>query len=365
MRPIALLCLTIAFSAAAQTPPAPPPDTLVLKDGEKLIGHLVRSTDIAARFSSDVLGEVTVDWSKVQEFQSSSQYAVIPKSVNLGRHPDVSGVPKGTVTVAEDKVNVGGAAPQTMTLTNVAHVIPEPTFEKAINGQPGFFHAWHGSITAGAAVVQATQDSQSYTGSIALVRAVPAEDWLARRNRTTLDFAETYGLVSQPGTPSVKTSITHGDIERDEYLTHSIYVFGAGAWDHNFSQGLILQQTYGGGLGWSVIHQPKRSLDLKVGGTYVRQEFYHMTRDVGSVLFDEKYSQVFIHGITFTQEALVLPSLTDSKALSAMGSAGLAIPAYKRFSLNFNVVDSYLNDPAPGFKKNSITFTTGLTYVLP
>ena len=58
MRPLALLCLTIAFSAAAQTPPSPPPDTLVLKDGEKLIGHLVRSTDTSVRFSSDVLGEV-------------------------------------------------------------------------------------------------------------------------------------------------------------------------------------------------------------------------------------------------------------------------------------------------------------------
>ncbi|HKD08385.1 MAG TPA: DUF481 domain-containing protein [Bryobacteraceae bacterium] len=365
MRPIALLCLTIAFTAAAQTPPSPPPDTLVLKDGEKLIGHLVRSTDTSVRFASDVLGDVTVDWSKVQELQSSSQYAVIPKSVTLGRKPDVSGVPKGTVSVADDKVTVGGAAPQTMALTNVAHVISEPAFEKAITGQPGFFHAWHGSITAGAAIVQATQDSQSYTGSIALVRAVPAEDWLARRNRTTLDFSETYGLVSQPGTPSVKTSLLHGDLERDEYLTRSVYVFAAGAWDHNYSQGLILQQTYGGGFGWSVLHQPKRSLDLKVAGTYVRQEFYTMTRDLGSILFDEKYSQIFAHGITFTQEALVLPSLTDTKALSAMGSAGLAVPAYKRLSLNFNVVDNWLNDPAVGFKKNSLAFTTGLTYVLP
>lgn len=365
MRLTALLCLTAAFSALAQTPPSPPPDTLVLKDGEKLIGHLVHSTGTSVRFSSDVLGDVTVDWSKVQEFQSSSQYAVIPTSVTLGRKPDVSGVPKGTVSVTEDKVNVGGSAPQTMPLTNVAHVVPEPAFEKAVTGEPGFFHAWNGTVTAGVGIVEATQKSQSYTAAIALVRAVPAEDWLARRNRTTLDFAETYGLVSQPNTPSVKTAITHGDLERDEYLSQSIYVFGAGAWDHNFSQGLILQQTYGGGVGWSVLRQPKRSLDLKVGGTYVRQEFSNMTRDLGSVLFDEKYSQVFAHGITFTQEALVLPSLTESNALSAMGSAGLAIPTYKRFSLNFNFVDNYLNDPPPGFKKNSLAFTTGLTYVLP
>jgi len=83
------------------------------------------------------------------------------------------------------------------------------------------------------------------------------------------------------------------------------------------------------------------------------------------MLFDEKFVRVFAHGITFTQEALVLPSLTESKALSAIGNAGLALPVYKRLGLNFNVVDSYLNDPPPGFRKNSLSFTTGLTYVLP
>ena len=63
----------LAALASAQTPAKPEPDTLILNDGEKLIGHLVRSTGSSVRFRSDVLGELTVDWSKIQELHAGGQ----------------------------------------------------------------------------------------------------------------------------------------------------------------------------------------------------------------------------------------------------------------------------------------------------
>jgi hypothetical protein len=38
---------------------------------------------------------------------------------------------------------------------------------------------------------------------------------------------------------------------------------------------------------------------------------------------------------------------------------------YKRLSLAVSTLDTFLNNPPPGFKKNSFQFTTGLTYTLP
>jgi hypothetical protein len=40
------------------------------------------------------------------------------------------------------------------------------------------------------------------------------------------------------------------------------------------------------------------------------------------------------------------------------------MPVYKRLSLAITALDTFLNDPPPGFKKNSFQFTTGLTYTL-
>jgi hypothetical protein len=137
--------------------------------------------------------------------------------------------------------------------------------------------------------------------------------------------------------------------------------------DHNFSQGLDLQQTYVGGLGWSVFKRPNEGLDLKGGLSFIRQQFSDATspNNLASSVFDEKYLRKFFHGTTFAQEASVSPAWNQSRALSAFGSATLALPVYKRFSFSVGVTYNFLNDPPPGFKKSSTQFTTGLTYVLP
>ena len=44
-------------------------------------------------------------------------------------------------------------------------------------------------------------------------------------------------------------------------------------YDHNFSQSLQLQQIYGGGIGYTIIKQPKQTLDLKALIQYERQDF--------------------------------------------------------------------------------------------
>ena len=364
LRRYSIFFLISASWALAQAPAKPEPDTLVLNDVEKLIGHFVRSTGGSVRFKSDVLGELNVDWSKVKELHTSGQYAVIPKAVRLGRHPDTSGVSEGTLTEADQKIEV---AAKTLPVGDVAQVVDVATFNKDVKGQPSFLRDWHGTAALGASFVEATQNSRTITDAVALVRVVPGEDWLARRDRTAFDFSSSYGLVTQPNTPTVKTSIFHADAERDEYVSASIFAFGQALFDHNYSQGLDLQQTYVGGVGWSVYKRANDSLDLKAGISFVRQQFAGATapKSLAGSAFDEKYLRKFFHGTTFAQELSVSPSWTDSRALSALGSAALALPVYKRFSVSTGVTDTFLNDPPPGFKKNSLQFTTAVTYVLP
>ena len=94
-----------------------------------------------------------------------------------------------------------------------------------------------------------------------------------------MDFSDSYGKVTQPGTPEVKTSIFHADAERDEYFTSRVYALGSTAFDHNFSQGLDLQQIYGGGIGWSALHRANETLDFKGSMDYEKQEFQVSTQN--------------------------------------------------------------------------------------
>ncbi len=72
-------------------------DVMVFNDGERLAGRALRSNGASAVFKSDAIGEITVDWSKVKELQSSQTFAVIPKNVVLKRGADTSNIPEGTI----------------------------------------------------------------------------------------------------------------------------------------------------------------------------------------------------------------------------------------------------------------------------
>jgi hypothetical protein len=346
----------------------PDPDVLIFTNGEKLIGQFERSSGSSVTFKSDMAGEVTADWSKIKELHTSQKFAVIPKNVTLGRkNINTSRIPQGNLSMADQKLTVtpqAQGATQTIPVGDAAQVIDQATFQHDVLHNPGFFNGWSGAIAAGASLVQATQSSRTFTGAFNFVRAIPSENWLEPRNRTIIDFSASYGKVSQPGTPTVKTNIIHGDIERDEYLTSRLYGFGQAAWDHNFSQGLDLQQSYGGGLGWTAYKTDNEELDFKGSIDYIKQQFTepsHNENLIGAI-FGETYHRNFARGVVLNEALSVTPSFNVTSAYSALGDVTLGLPLYKRFNLVFGVLDSFLNNPPPGFKKNSFQFTASLAY---
>ena len=337
-------------------------------NGEKLIGHFESFAGGTAKFKSDTLGEITIDLSKVQEMRTSEQFAVIKKNVKLARGEKDGQIPRGTLTVTNKTVEVNpgnGQGAQSVAVNDLDNIVDVASFDKAFQ-RPGIFQDWNGAVAVGTSLVEATQNSFSFNTAIGLVRAIPTEAWLPPRNRTELDFSDSYGKVTQPGTPEVKTSIYHAAAERDEYFTTRVYALGAVAFDHNFSQGLDLQQLYGGGIGWSAAHRANETLDFKGTVDYEKQEFQIASQNQNLItsVFAEFYTRKLFHGTALSQQLSVSPAWNNTRAYSAYGSIGLVFPVYKRFGFTTNVIDSFLNDPPAGFKKNSVQFNAGLTYTL-
>ena len=357
---IAVLLLTSALYAQA---PKPDPDVLVFTNGDRLAGQFVRSTGASVTFKSDMLGEIHVDWAKLKELHTAKKVAIIQKGVRVEKANEAA-VPQGIIAMTDQKIQVIDSS-QSIPVANAAYVVSEDEFQKAILSHPGFFAGWNGALTGGASLVQATQDSRTFTGSISLIRAIPAENWLDARNRTTANFSSSYGTVSQPGVPTLKTSIYHADVERDQYFSPRLFGFGQAAFDHNFSQGLDLQQTYGGGIGWSALKSANQTLDFKGSAAYVRQSFAVSTSNQNLIAstFSEAYVRK-LKRVTFNETLSITPAWNNTKAYSALANAGLLFPVYKRFSLSLSTIDTYLNDPPPGFKQNSFQFITAISYQL-
>jgi uncharacterized protein DUF481 len=360
------MVLVLALHLSAQTQ-SPGPDSIVFINGDKLVGHFISSSGSSVKFKSDVLGDIAVDWSKIKELHSASKVAVIRKGVKLDKHSDPSTVPQGTLSMQEQNIQVASPpqVPQTIPVSDAAAIVDQPVFEKALEHRAGFSEGWGGALTLGGTLVSATQDNRTFSGAINLLRVDPSETWIAPRNRTAFDFSASYGELSQPGTPTVKTSIYHADGERDEYLSQRIFAFGQAVFDHNYSQGLTLQQSYGGGVGWTVIQDANQTLDLKASVDYIRQQFQAGLNEslVGST-FAQHYRRKFKRGLVADELLSFTPAWNDTNAYTASFNTLLTMPVYKHLGASTGIIDTFLNDPPPGFKKNSFQYTLGLTYTL-
>ncbi|HEY4009543.1 MAG TPA: DUF481 domain-containing protein [Acidobacteriaceae bacterium] len=377
LRTLSVLSITLvlaAFALAQQsTPPSKPqPDVLIFTNGDQLSGHLERADSGSVVFKSDMAGELTIPFDKIKELRSSGSFSMLKK----GPPSKTNLVGQGQVSVAEGNVSVTPAPaqpPVTLPIKEVGYVIDTPTYDREVHHEIGFLHGWNGAVTAGATIVRATDNITSFTAGIALARLSPTVDYLPRHTRTTFNLLETYGKATSPVIPQTvppspspvvtKTSIFHTDAERDWYFTPRLYALADTAFDHNFSQGLDLQQLYGGGIGWTPIQQERQQLDLKADVHYERQSFFAQPEvDLIGSIFGESYRRSLPRKIVFTQAGDYVPAWNDSQAYSAMAMVGIVLPTWKRLGVNFNVTDNYLNNPSPGYKANSFQFVAGLTY---
>jgi hypothetical protein len=375
------LGLGFALPVQAQSAPAksaaPVPDVISFTNGDQLTGKLLRETKGSVTFHSDIAGDVTVTWDKIKSIQTSQQFAVIQQGQHVSRKTPEADVAQGAVQVQGDQVKVTPATgpSKEIPVKSAEYIIDEDTYAKEVRRSPGFFAGWNGSITAGASLVEATQNSRNFTGAAALARTIPTVDWLDPRNRTLVDFTGAYGTVTQPGTTGTKTNIIHFDAEHDWYFSPRFYFLVETSFDHNYSQGLNLQQSYGGGAGYTVIKRPSQQLDVKFDIHYEKQQYFVTpnivppppltpSKNLIGADFGDTYMLKLIHGLVLNQTAVITPAFNQTSAYSAIATAGLVFPVYKRFGFSVGALDDFLNDPAAGSKKNSFQFTAGVNYTL-
>ena len=367
---VCLLILTVAARGQSDVPKAPAPDVVTFTNGDKLTGKLLRSEGANLFFHSDMTGDLKIPLSKVRDLSSSTEFVALANG-KLGTNARLAA---GAVAISNGQLTLAQGGKQTsIPEKNLGFLVNSTLYEREIAHTPNLRQGWTGTVTGGFTLVRATQSSTTFTVALNLARAVPDVDWLPKRHRTLINVTETYGTDNTPVIPqtvppspsiSVETNIFHADGERDQYLSTRFFGFGDVAVDHNFAQGLQLQQVYGAGAGWTPIQDSNQHLDFKADIHFERQQFVLASDNetlIGST-FAENYMRTLPRKIVFTEFANILPAWNNTNAYSANASLGVAAPLFNRLSLSLSGTDNYLNNAAVGFRHNSVQFVTGATY---
>src|SRR3984957_11250711 len=361
-------------------------EELTLKNGDRLTGQLMYSIGTEIKFKSDLAGEVTVKWENVKELNSRCEFAVVPKDVKDARNSLL--IPQGTIKIGEKSILVsplagapaGGVAKPGVSKTvsaaakeiptpQIENVVDDATYQKEIHKRIGFKSGWDGHITTGTSMIYSTQNSYLFQVDTALKRSVPTVSWLDPKLRTTINFTLSAGKTTQPGTETAITNIYHVDAERDEYFSKKGYYLQALSFDHNFSQGLVLQQNYGLGIGSTLFKREDSEFDVTADLHYESQQF-NATANVeqlslhliGSTL-TEKYTRKWGR-VHFDEKLLADIAWNNANAFSASGTSSVRMDVYKKLAFSVSTIDNFLNNPQVGYKKNSFQFSTGFALSL-
>jgi hypothetical protein len=383
-----VICIALCASSTcvAQGKPAGEnaPDLLVLANGDTLHGKFVNAIGGKVTFHSDPAGDITLPWSKIQELRTTGSFAVLSSESGLKSRREQGAIPAGTFVMENQTLTVHpntGAAPAPIPVGKAQYVVPAATLEKEATSKPSILAGWGGAATAGATLVSATQSQYTFSGAVSLSRVVPPVTWLARRNRSLIDFTGSFGKITQPayfnpGTGTTvpatitKTAIYHADAERDENFSPRFFVLALATFDHNFSQNLDLQEIFGGGIGWTALKTPKQEADLKATIQYEKQLFITSGPGANQNLIGSTFSadyEAHLGLVNYSQTLAYIPAYNNPRAYSAEENNTLAFPAYKNLSFSVGTEDSYLNDPPislPPTKRNSFQFTMGFTFAI-
>jgi hypothetical protein len=367
---------SLVHAQATPPPPKPPPDVVIFTNGDQLTGTLESGTGKSILFKSDMAGEITIPLDKVKELRSGGSFAVLRKDQPIKNIAAARAITPAPIAYGDGRLTVNHpAAPEVVPDAQIADIIDQATYVKETTGKSGFMAGWNGAINGGATVVRSTDYGETLTAGIALVRTMPTVSFLPSRDKTSIDLQETYGKLTSPVIPQTtppspaavtETSILHADAERDQYFSSRLFALGATAFDHNYAQGLNLQQIYGGGIGYTPIKTSKQELDIKATIQYEKQQFKAASSNanlIGSTI-SETYHRDLPRKFQLSEFGNIIPSFNISRDYSANASATLTLPVYKRLSLGFTFTDNYLNNPSAGYNRNSSQFVAAAAYTL-
>src|SRR5258707_571448 len=103
---VAIFAFLMAASNLFAADDKPQPDVVVFTNGDQLSGKFVEAIGNTVTFHSDIVGDITIDWSKIKELHTAQKLAVLDKSVQIRHHQIPANLPIGTVSVADSQITV-------------------------------------------------------------------------------------------------------------------------------------------------------------------------------------------------------------------------------------------------------------------
>jgi len=325
-------------------------DQIVLQNGDRLTGTVIKSDGKELVIKTEYAGEITVQWSAIQELTSSA-----PLHVESKQGQTVL----GTVKIEEGKLNVettnrGSVVVPKDSVSLIRNQGEQAAYEQTLH--PDWLHSWEG----GANVAFALTRGNSETKNLAIAFTA---DRKTLRDHLGLYMNSVYATNDAPvAIPNLTANAIQGGARYDHDLTPRVFGFVAGDFQTDQLQFLDLRSVFSGGLGFHLIKSDRTTLDILGGANYTHEKYDTFSRNVAGLTLGEELATKLGASTSLTQKLYFYPDLSETGEYRATFNFGTVTKINKWLGWQNVFGDIYVTNPPPGTRQNDILLTTGLNF---
>ena len=340
---VALLIVGLTSAALA--------DQVVLKNGDRLSGVIMKSDTKNLVLKSEFAGEVTIQWSAIEQITSdqtlhvslSGGQTAVGKVTTRDREFEVAAA-SGTVAVPKENV------------AQIRNDAEQSAYDQSLH--PGWGENWDAAANVGFALTRGNSQSKN------LALAFNA-DRKTLHDKLHLYANTVYATNDAPGAiPSTTANSEQGGARYDHDLTARAFAFGGADFQADSLQTLDLRSVLGGGLGYHAIKREAETLDFLAGANYTHETYSAFSRSLAALTVGDEFMRKVAGNMVITQSFYFFPDLTNTGEYRGTFNLGTVTKISKWLGWQNSYSDIYVSDPPLGKKKNDIVFTTGLNISL-
>lgn len=320
-------------------------DQVTLKNGDRLSGTISKSDEKTLVMKTEFAGEVSIDWSAVEEIHSTQ---VLHLALENGK------TVVGPVTTAEGKLAVSTASSGTVNVPKdqvkaMRGEAEEASYEGSLH--PRLTQGWAGGANIGFALTRGNSQTRN------LAMAFTA-DRKTLHDEITLYENTVYATAN--AVPNTTANTNQAGARYAHNLTPRWFAYGSADFQSDALQDLNLRSVLGGGFGFHAIQSNKTTVDFLGGLNYTREDYTDLKRNFAALTLGEELSYKIGVSTVLTEKAYVFPDLNQSGEYRAAFNAGSVTKLSKWLGWQNAFGNIYVTNPPTGKKKNDLLLTTGL-----
>jgi putative salt-induced outer membrane protein len=320
-------------------------DQIVLKNGDRVTGSIVKKDGKSITIKADQFGVVTTAWDQVESISTDK-----PVNVVLADGKTV----QGTLATSNGQVAVAGQNVAPGQITVIRDADEQRAYERLQH--PGLTELWAGSASLGLAGTSGNATTFTFTTAVNAAR-------VTNTDKTSIYFNAVKSSATIDGKNSDTAEAILGGIGYNHNLTPRIFANVFNDWAYDKFQSLDLRFVAGGGLGFHAIKTERRQLDILAGADFDHSKYSTpLTTNSAEFFVGDDYALKLTKTSSLVQDFRYFSGLSDTGTYRMNFDAGLASKISKSLIWNVALADRYLNHPAPGRKTNDFIYSTGIGF---